>query len=390
MMRVGSRRHRRKLLPWLAALMAVAPMRPAAAETSGTALLVGIDDPAGKADHACDQAAHDVGARLREQGIAVQSLTNPSAVELRSAIDDFAAGLEGAAPAAALVYVCGPAVAAGSRLFVMPPGADPDAHADLASQGIVVQAFLNALAGTGGTVFADLGLAAPADEVARARTLRVPSGLHLALNLSLRGNGAWVGRSLASTGVALSQGWDAVAAGIAAGRPADAAWFQPPPATLADAQETARRPDPANAAPAKAAPSSNPSPAQAPGASEATPPAPRAIAPAGHRAAAKPAREPHAAQASASIAPPAQRGTWPAKLPDASAQVPTGPVATPAETGRIERLQAALARKDFYQGPISGRLDPYTQRSVQLFQRSLHAPETGALTQAEIIRLLNE
>lgn len=357
-MRFSPRRSERRLLPWLAALIAAMPMGPAAAGTSGAALVVGIDDPAGKADQSCSQAAHDVGVRLGEQGIAVQPLTNPLDIELRSAIDDFAAGFEGAAPGIALVYVCGPAASAGSRLFIMPSGANPDPHANLASQGVIVQAFLNALAGTGGTVFADLGLAAPADEALRAQGDRVPAGVHLALNLSLRGDRAWVGRSLASTRVTLSKGWDAVAAGIATGGLPDAVSLLPPPATLADAQRAAGLPDPAGA----------------------EPPVPTTVEPAGDATAAQPAGETHATQAFASTLPPARRAARPVRLS----------VVRPAATARIERLQAALARKDFYHGPIDGRLSPYTQRSVRLFQRSLHAPETGALTQAEIIRLLNE
>lgn len=366
-MHSGSRRHGRRLLPWLSSLIAAMPMGPAAARTSGAALVVGIDDQAGKADHPCVQAAQDVGARLGGQGIAVQALTNPSDIELRSAIDDFAAGLEGAAPETALVYVCGPAAAAGSRLFVMPSGASPDADVQLATQGIILQAFLNTLADAGGTVFADLGMAAPADETARAQGDRVPAGVHLTLNLSLRGDGAWVGRTLAGTSIELSQGWDAVADGIAASRPSDAVSLLPP-STLADAEGIAGLSDPADAAP----------------------PAPTAVEPDRDASAAQPADDPHAAQASAITLPPPGRAALPVRLPDAGVQARGRPFATPAATARIERLQAALARKDFYHGPVDGRLSPYTQRGVRLFQRSLHAPETGALTQAEIIRLLNE
>lgn len=377
-MRMGIRRFQSSLLPCLAVLVVAMPVARAAADTFGTALVVGIDDKDGKAGYTCSQAAHDVATRLAEQGMAVQPVTNSSAIELRSAIDDFAAGLEGAAPATALVYVCAPAVAVGPRLFVMPSGSGPDAGANPASQGVVVQAFLNALAGTGGTVFADLRLTTPADQAAPIQDDHMPAGLHLALNVSLRGDEASIGRNLASTRVELRQGWDAVAAGIAAGRPPGAVSLLPPPAGSMAPQATV---DPTNQADAQ-----TPNPARGDANSVLPPTAPSA-APGGDTATVPPADGNHPAQAATSNSPPARREARRARLASANGRTAA---ARPAARGRVERLQIALARKDFYHGPVDGRASPYTERGVRLFQHSLNTPETGTLTQAEIVRLLNE
>jgi peptidoglycan hydrolase-like protein with peptidoglycan-binding domain len=56
---------------------------------------------------------------------------------------------------------------------------------------------------------------------------------------------------------------------------------------------------------------------------------------------------------------------------------------------RIWRLQAALARRGFYRGPLDGLASPRTIQAIRGYQLSLRDPPSGVLTQIEIVRLLN-
>ena len=425
------------LLLCIAAVLAALPVRPAAAQGSGTALVVGIDDKHGDAKTTCTQAVASVGTRLREQGIAVQSLINPSGVALRSAIDDLAAALDGAAPAITVIYICAPAVADTSRLFVMPSDSGPQDEANLAAQGVVVPAFLNALAGTGGTVFADLSLRDPAgmNELVQAQGGRIPVGLHLAVSLSRRGGEALIGRGLASKQVSVGQGWNAIAA-ILAGGVAPQGVFLPKPAlgAAADGQPTAG-PPPASHPPAEPLPPAAPppEPPPAPMAAQPTNPAapaqqppakaPQALAvpptpqaPTAHddvpssppaaevlklppppppEAAPEPAAQPtppRVASLNHPPQPPAVRPSAPAEARPARPPSPEhdAPQVEQTPDVRIGRLQVALTRRNLYRGPIDGRVNATMQQSIRLFQHSLQAPETGALTHAQIVWLLNE
>ena len=398
---------RQQPAPWRRRLLAMAPAMllagTAAAAAPGVALVVGIDGPPGSPGRMCSQLARDVGAQLKRQGIVPQVLDNPSVTALRSGIDDIAAAISGAAQDMALAYVCAPASVDGSRLFVMPSGTAPAAGAALAAQGVIVQAFLNALAGTGATVFADLALpggAAPGD-AARTLAERLPAGLHLALNLSPGGE-PWIGQGLAGNRITPGQAWGTVAAGIGAGHPRDGILLLLPVAVPVVAAPVTTSAEPPPSEPLRPTAAEPPSPA--PPRSSAPPQRPAPMQPAGGDApAAPPARAEREATAPA---PKPARNAAPG--PDRPASVPRSSQAEAGQAGprpseadapppppgqpdtRTRRLQAALARQGFYRGPADGRPGAPTQGAVRQFQRSLGAAETGEMTQSEIIRLLNQ
>jgi Putative peptidoglycan binding domain len=56
---------------------------------------------------------------------------------------------------------------------------------------------------------------------------------------------------------------------------------------------------------------------------------------------------------------------------------------------RIRRLQAALALRGFYRGPLDGAASLGTLQAIRAFQAAVGDPPTGGLTQTEIVRLLN-
>ncbi|OWJ63550.1 hypothetical protein BWR60_29375 [Inquilinus limosus] len=59
----------------------------------------------------------------------------------------------------------------------------------------------------------------------------------------------------------------------------------------------------------------------------------------------------------------------------------TQPPARPTSS-RSGRIQAALARRGFYSGPVSGRMDGRTREAIG-------DPSSGVLTQIQIAKLLN-
>ena len=392
---------RRQPAPWRRRLLAMAPAMllagTAALAAPSVALVVGIDGPPGSSGRMCSQLARDVGAQFKQQGIVPQVLDNPSVTALRSGIDDIAAAISGAAPDMALAYVCAPTSVDGSRLFVMPSGTASATGAALAAQGVIVQAFLNALAGTGGTVFADLALPGDAAPGEAVRTLaeRLPAGLHLALNLSPGGE-PWIGQGLAGNRITPGQAWGTVAAGIGTGHPRDGILLLPP---VAVPVTTSAEPPPSE--PLRPTAAEPPSPA--PPRSSAPPQRPAPMQPAGGDApAARPARAEREATAPApkparnaapgpdrpaSIPRSSQAEARQATLRPSEADAPPPPPGQPDT--RTRRLQAALARQGFYRGPADGRPGAPTQGAVRQFQRSLGAAETGEMTQSEIIRLLN-
>ena len=384
MTRHRARRVRRGLMVF--ALVGLLGPGRAVADPPGLALVIGIDRDASLAgEGVCGPAARRVRDRLSEQGLAVEAVLNPSAVAVRSAIDGFAEQIEKTPPGAALVYVCGTAISAADHLFLLPSDTGPQERIDPARQAIVLQALLNALAGTGGTLYADLALAVPVSGKAASEAgKRLPAGLHLALSLTQRDGAARIGERLASSGFRAGQDWDAAAAMLQAGTdsPDGAVQTLLPPASSVSASASPPQgassrtlPEPADAmlpsgATAPVAPPRPPDePAQPDAASRAT-----LIPP-----------EPARSQPEASQNPPARgRGTEASK----KASGVIGSKNEPLDSDRIKRLQAALARNG-YGGPIDGRLNWAVLVAIRVFQHSLGNPETGVLTQDELVHLLN-
>lgn len=372
---------RRIALLALAGLSLLGPGR-AAAEPPRLALVIGVDrDTGSPGEGVCGPAASWVRDRLGEQGFAVQATLNPSEMAMRSAIDGFAMRIEASPPASALIYACGIAIPVADRLFLMPSGAGSGGRADPIRQGVVLQVLLKVLAETGGTLYADLDSPSPAaaGTAAEQAGKRLPAGPHLALSLTEHNGAARIGERLASSSFQAGQGWDAASAAIQAGPAPDGTTrlFLMPPAGSVPAA------GPAQDANGRVSPE--------PG--DATPPA-GATAPPGPPGGASPPD----AGPDASTQPETAEAQ-----PGASARVPLrgngahapgrvgGAVRTNGELpgNRIKRLQTALARNG-YAGPIDGRLNGAAVEAIRHFQRSLGHPETGALTQAELVALLNQ
>jgi hypothetical protein len=346
----------RNHLQWLSGAVAAAALMivttDGQAASNRIALVVGDGQYAGQpALPACSKAAHAVSAFLRQEGYTVNEAIDGSAVALRDALSDFA-GRAAAFHEPALVYVCAEATAVDRRLFVLP--SDVDLHEPLRpeTQGIVLRALLNAMAGTQGTMIAELSLLPGADAgpVTAALQEALPDGLHLALTVGDGKQTGALGDRLVGNGTALDQGWDRLAAalqGPSTGAPAAVSLYQPTPvpaATVAAAIQQGT---------------------VLPGA---------------------PADKDEAADA----APPGA----PAIQPPGTPQVKTPPDAKTARTkpageDRIRRLQAALARHGFYHGPLDGVADSRTVQAILAYQISIGDPPSGTLTQTEIIRMLN-
>jgi Putative peptidoglycan binding domain/Caspase domain len=377
----------------LSLLLAGLPSAGPHAATQGAALVIGSDANTGETG--CEKTASAVGDRLRDLGFAVKLLLRPTVIALRSALDDFAADEESQPPGAALIYACAGAVGEGSRLFVLPFDPEPGHPLQPQTQGVLLQALLNALAGTGGTLYADLTV--PKGSASNSFTERLPDGLHLALAVSSDGNPGVIGNHLAGPGARVDQGWPEIADALKPLAGAAALTVLPLPAPLPAA------PPPTVVA---ASPPATPAPASSPSsvADQAEAPAPEttAVAPPGASLPAPPGlpSESAATAETPAASAPAPKPTpalspEPASTPTEKTGSHTAPVKHNAGTdtqpasGRTARVQAALARRNLYRGPIDGLMGPNTILAIRTFQRSLGSEPTGVLSRLEIVRLLN-
>jgi hypothetical protein len=180
------------------------------------ALVVGDGQYAGRpALPACSTAAHAVSARLQREGFIVHEAIDGSATTLRDVLGDFA-GRAATLHEPALVYVCAEAAAVGGRLFVLPSDIDLRRPLQPETQGVVLRALLNAMAGTEGTMIAELGLlpgTTPAP-VTVASEEDVPEGLHLALTVGDGKQAGKLGTRLAEDATSLDRGWAPLAAAL--------------------------------------------------------------------------------------------------------------------------------------------------------------------------------
>jgi hypothetical protein len=376
------------------------PPAAAAAEPAGTALVIAGESYAGQPrGTGCGPLARAVADRLRGQGFAVDLRIDAPTIMLRSTIDDFAASLESGPAGHTLVYVCAASVGEGARLFVLPADADAGTALQPETQGVAMQALLNALAGTGGALYADLSL--PSGNTAKGFQLRLPEGLHAALALYSQGDQGTLGKFIADAGSPDGQDWPQIVGKLKTSLGAGAKgamMFLPDAAVPAVPLVT-------HTAPAPAAP---PIPPPA----TPVPPAPVPAAPAPARPAAAPASVPakqapppsgaEAVGGAITSAPPASSPTPPGALPPPAPPGTPGPdtkrrwegaappiVLAPGGNPRTARIQAALARHHAYAGPINGLSDARTQAAIRAYQVSLGDPPSGALTRPEIVRLLN-
>ena len=408
----------------LAALAGLAGLAaPAQAASVGAALVIGTDVYAGQSRHtACDTVAQYVGNRLRAHGFAVQVLLDAPSVALRSALDGMAAQLGGALPGQTLIYVCATGLMDGPRLFVLPADADLQAAVQPETQGVVMQALLNVLAGTGGAVIADLGLAEPdaaphgASGIEAAQALlraRLPHGVHLALESDTTSAVGTLGRALAGDAVPLDAGWGAMAVSLrpaAAGasltaqtiflgdvQPLQPAPLPPPPAPPSAVPPSPVAPQPATDAPAllpaALAHPLLPGPHTAPVSSvlvASLPPYPLAAGAVPTGAAARNGPAP------AQTAPAAQ----PAKLPPITVAAKPAAALPPGHrhgdthdaraAQRIAHIQSALVAHGEYAGPVDGTMTARTIAAIRALQTHLGYSATGTLTPAEIVLLLNQ
>lgn len=418
------------------ALLALSP-RLAAAEPGKAALVIGNGTYQGGASlAACSQSARDVGTWLRQRGFTVEEAIDAGSVAMRSAIGSFVTQASGAPQRTAIIYVCSYAAVSNQRLFLLPSDSDPRQPTRLETQGIIIKALLNTLAGTNGVLFADLGV--PPDRNAAdaidALQTGLPTGAHFAIVARNDAGVGSLGRTLPGLLGSAGQDWGRLAAVFqaqnAAG-PERLAVFAPPqgpmppvqdvpaavvaaaPPAPAPAPAPAEEPHPVAAAPAPAASPDQPSPEAQTAASEppvAAPEPPPAAAPeAVHPPAGAPlqlvppSRPASATPQIADIGPADQQQPVVPEAPAPGSEAAPPPPAAPAVAAPVQatqpparptssrsgRIQAALARRGFYSGAVSGRMDGRTREAIRAFQASLGDPSSGVLTQIQIAKLLN-
>lgn len=410
--------------------------QPAAAEAGRAALVIGNSAyPGGAALPACGQSARDVGAWLRQRGFEVEEAIDATSVAMRSAIGNFVTLASNWPQKTVIVYVCTYAAISNQRLFMLPVDSDPRQPTRLETQGIIVKALLNTLAGTNGVLFADLGLQPDKTAVDAVDALQagLQPGTHFAVVARNDAGIGSLGRTLPGLLGGAGQDWGRLATVFQAqqgpSRADRLAVFAPLTGPMPPMQEggpaaaaqtaLAPHPEPAQtlaAAPSPASPPSSPvaadhptttapaAPTMASAGPASNPPvpdeAPKALAGTPLQIV-PPSRLAGATPQAANIAGAEQQGQ---AEPDAAAPkagAPPAPQASPAaptiqatqqtrpSDSRIGRIQAALARRGFYSGGVTGRSDGRTRDAIRAFQNSLGDAPNGVLTQIQIVKLLN-
>ena len=311
---------------------------PAHAAT-GQALVIGIGQYAGQSTlPSCSRSAHAVSARLRQLGFTVDEAVDASAATLRETLAAFA-GHATSAGTSPVAYVCAEADPLDQRVFLLPADVDLQQPLHPETQGIVVKALFNAFTATNGTVIAEFGLGSgKPGAVAEAVRAMLPSGVHLALAVGDGRQTGVLGIRLADAATPLEQGWFGLATALQ------------------------RQHDPSGSTVTTFVPFPVPPAPLAPPA----PPPPPPVLPAP-----EPRPVPHHAR------PPV-------------VSRPHKPAAAQRASDKVRRLQTALARRGFYQGTPDGIADAWMVNAVRQYQTSLGDQTTGRLTQAEIIKLLND
>jgi hypothetical protein len=389
----------------LALSLWAAALQPAAAQAApgGFALVIGEELYNGAPRHtSCGQTAHDVANRLRQAGVVTEALTNPTSVALRDGLDNFAAQLSGAPSGTTLIYVCSTALADHERLFLLPSDVALDQPVQPETQGVVVQALLNTLAGTGGTLFADLELLKDGRVESGAALLRdrLPPGLHLAISAGQDSHVGALGEAISGgrIGVGAETNWNEMVVGIGA-LPHSAGTLLTLPARGAPQPQAPLAPAGQAAGPPAAARPPAPAQAIAPAPAPTETRARRGAVPvASVQAAPLPGSPPlpAAAQTPGQAKPPAPSSFGPAPSGLASAQAAAYPGQPPREaprpfarSDRVARLQSAMIGQGIYTGPVDGVMNERTRSGIRAWQGRLGDPRTGTLTQMEVVRLLN-
>src|SRR5262249_31980378 len=114
----------------------------------------------------------------------------------------------------AIVYVCTDAAVSNQRLFMLPVDSDPRQPTRLETQGVIVKALLNTLAGTNGVLFADFGLAPDknAADAMDALQAGLPRGVHFAFVARNDAGIGSLGRDLPGLLGGAGQDWGRLAA----------------------------------------------------------------------------------------------------------------------------------------------------------------------------------
>ena len=352
--------------------------QPASAEADKAALVIGNGTYAsGHPLAACDQSARDVGGWLQRQGFEVVQVLDASSVDMRKAIGDFVAQVSGAPPRATIIYVCSYAAVANQRLFMLPVDSDPVQPTRLETQGVILKALLNTLAGSNGVLFADLGIQPDknaSDAIDLIQT-ELPSGVHLAIVAGNDDSVGTLGHNLPNLLSGSGQDWARLSAAFQAQygsvRGNGLAVFAPlsgpiPPALYASDGS-------ASVAPSNGEEKSAPT--------IAAQIVPLNVPP-------KISDQAKTGPDRLAIATKGGATTDAVSSPAAAPPVTTVQRATRPDQ-KASRIQTALARGGFYAGPINGRLDARTKHAIRAFQRRIGDAPSGVLTQIQIAKLLN-
>ncbi|MCH4092642.1 peptidoglycan-binding domain-containing protein [Acetobacter sp.] len=375
-----------------AALAVMASASPGQAQTAAPSpvfLMIGDDrsTESGVQLTACSENTHRLAQQLKQQGLNVFEVLNPSSVDLRVALTQFARYLDGKRP---VISYCGYAPVQDGRVFLASDGKDTD----LLSQSVPAVSLLRILDGRDGLVFLELhplsGQSVDLSRAVRSLKGRMQNANALSVTLVDAASANPVVDGLASI---MQPGWQwtnvtafarGTMAATSASAPVSAAPapmpVAPPPAPVveqaspvepAQPQPTARQDVPAKIIPIHDAPPTASVAAAGVGSQEVTQQVP-------------------AQGDMKEVAVPAQKPAEPPKpvlTKQQALKLARAKAALAAQAKAMRTVQVGLLAHGVYTGSVNGVKTRDTVNSIKKFQQSRNEPATGQLTATQLSAL---
>jgi hypothetical protein len=304
---------------------------------------------------ACLQSAHVIAMALRGAGFHVTEREDASRGAIGGAIDEFSGWLAISPGAIAVIYSCGYTATFNDRLFLLPLSVNIARPTDILTEGVLGKYLINVIAraGAGPSVVAIDAVPTPDSPG--------PVGLDVLIRDSLPNDLGMIGVSQSQPGSAPTPLATALVAGLKGSSVRT-------DALLAGVQQQLAASQTVTVA-AQHMPVT-------PGFLVGTPPPPL-----------------QPPQVAAATAPPATAPPAVAATPPAPAPAPPPAIAMPSEEPMSREVrgwvQKDLAKLGYYNGRIDGIFGPDTRAAISRYQHELRADETGYLTAAQTVQLIN-
>ncbi|MFT8804499.1 MAG: peptidoglycan-binding protein [Acetobacter aceti] len=333
---------------------------------------------------ACSENTHRLAQQLKQQGLSVFEVLNPTSVDLRVALMSFARHLDGKRP---VISYCGYAAVQDGRIFVSGDGSANGQESNLLSQAVPAVSLLRVLDGQDGFVFLELHPQADQrqalSQMAPLLKSRMQGAGILSVTLAEMASADPVLDGLVSV---MQPGWQwANVATFAHGVAPRPVFVPVQPQSPLSPPPSAPQTAPAQSMTVPSAPEQDSAKAEAPARIVPVPDTPA----------------PSDASKSQPTSTTSDSGKETAKTPPVAAQKPVNRLkaaaaqklalqrakAQAAQAKAMRTVQVGLLARGVYLGSVNGMRTNETVNAIRKFQKSRNEPATGQLTSDQLSAL---